>query len=141
MLPWCRCSGFNASFDLVHQDEQSHAVTLSAPNLNGLFTAKVVPGETAASSAVEMTAPMDAGEPARQLVVKFYKDLGDQLMAQTAVQATSAQTTVMSAPTQQMKWCRRFLRRIPRMMLLMMGRTTPAEPGTTVRRRIHLWRC
>lgn len=93
--------GFNASFDLVHQDEQSHAVTFSAPNLNGLFTAKVVPGETAASSAVEMTAPMDAGEPARQLVVKFYKDLGDQLMAQTAVQATSAQTTVMSAPTQQ----------------------------------------
>lgn len=93
--------GFNASFDLVHQDEQSHAVTFSAPNLNGLFTAKVVPGETAASSAVEMTAPMDAGEPAQQLVVKFYKDLGDQLMAQTAVQATSAQTTVMSAPTQQ----------------------------------------
>ena len=93
--------GFNASFDLVHQDEQSHAVTFSAPNLNGLFAAKVVPGETAASSAVEMTAPMDAGEPAQQLVVKFYKDLGDQLMAQTAVQATSAQTTVMSAPTQQ----------------------------------------
>lgn len=93
--------GFNASFDLVHQDEQSHAVTFSAPNLNGLFTAKVVPGETAASSAVEMTAPIDAGETAQQLVVKFYKDLGDQLMAQTAVQATSAQTTVMSTPTQQ----------------------------------------
>lgn len=93
--------GFNASFDFVHQDEQSHAVTFSAPNLNGLFTAKVVPGETAASSAVEMTAPIDAGETAQQLVVKFYKDLGDQLMAQTAVQATSAQTTVMSTPTQQ----------------------------------------
>lgn len=93
--------GFNASFDLVHQDEQSHAVTFSAPNLNGLFTAKVVPGETAASSAVEMTTPIDAGETAQQLVVKFYKDLGDQLMAQTAVQATSAQTTVMSTPTQQ----------------------------------------
>lgn len=93
--------GFNASFDLVHQDEQSHAVTFSSPNLNGLFTAKVVPGETAASSAVEMTAPIDAGETAQQLVVKFYEDLGDQLMAQTAVQATSAQTTVMNAPTQQ----------------------------------------
>ncbi|RYQ11056.1 actin [Bifidobacterium pseudolongum subsp. globosum] len=93
--------GFNASFDLVHQDEQSHAVTFSAPNLNGLFTAKVVSGENAASSAVEMTAPIDAGETAQQLVMKFYKDLGDQLMAQTAVQATSAQTTVMSAPTQQ----------------------------------------
>lgn len=92
--------GFSASFDLVHQDEQSHAVTFSAPNLSGLFTAKVVPGETAASSAVEMTAPIDAGEAAQQLVVKFYKDLGDQLMAQTAVQATSAQTAVMSAQSQ-----------------------------------------
>ena len=93
--------GFNASFDLVHQDEQSHTVTFSAPNLNGLFTAKVVSGETDASSAVEMTAPIDAGKTAQQLVVKFYKDLGDQLMAQTAVQATSAQTTLMNAPTQQ----------------------------------------
>lgn len=93
--------GFNASFDLVHQDEQSHAVTFSAPNLNGLFTAKVVPGETSTSSAVEMTAPVDAGEVAHQLVMKFYKDLGDQLMAQTAVQATSAQTTAMNPPTQQ----------------------------------------
>lgn len=92
--------GFSASFDLVHQDEQSHAVTFSAPNLNGLFTAKIVQGETAASSAVEVTAPLDARETAQQLVMKFYKDLGDQLMAQTSTQATAAHTSVMNTAAQ-----------------------------------------
>lgn len=121
--------GFNASFDLVHQDEQSHAVTFSAPNLNGLFTAKVVPGETAASSAVEMTAPMDAGEPAQQLVMKFYKDLGDQLMAQTAVQATSTQTAVMNPPTQPTEVVPPVPAANTAHNASHDGQNTPAEPG------------
>lgn len=121
--------GFNASFDLVHQDEQSHAVTFSAPNLDGLFAAKVVPGETAASSAVEMTAPIDAGETAQQLVMKFYKDLGDQLMAQTAVQATSTQTAVMNPPTQPTEVVPPVPAANTAHNASHDGQNTPAEPG------------
>ncbi len=99
---------FSANFDLIHQDDASRTVTFSAVGVEGLFVAKVAEGGTDVSaSTVTVTVPEHAGEAAQQTLVKFYKDLGDQLIVQgTATQAMPAeQTTVLDAqgqPTQAM---------------------------------------
>lgn len=97
---------FSAAFDLIHKDDQTKTVTFGAPNINGLFIAKVTEGTDPSSSIVQVTVPDEAGEDAQQEIAKFYKDLGDQLMVQGATQTMpAAATTVLDAqeqPTQAM---------------------------------------
>lgn len=91
---------FSAVLDVVSRNADERTVTFSVPGINGLFTAKVAEGDAAGSSKVTVTAPIDGGDKAQESVAKFYKDLGDQLMVQGAVQSASEQTPVFDAQNQ-----------------------------------------
>ncbi|RYN13611.1 actin [Bifidobacterium animalis subsp. animalis] len=91
---------FSAVLDVVSRNADEHTVTFSVPGINGLFTAKVAEGDAAGSSKVTVTAPIDGGDKAQESVAKFYKDLGDQLMVQGAVQSAPGQPPVFDAQNQ-----------------------------------------
>ena len=91
---------FSAVLDVVSRNADERTVTFSVPGINGLFTAKVAEGDAAGSSKVTVTAPIDGGDKAQESVAKFYKDLGDQLMVQGAVQSAPQQTPVFDAQNQ-----------------------------------------
>ena len=89
---------FSASFDMVQHDDSAHTITFSTPGTAGLFTAKVFNGADGASSVVELTVPLDAGNTGQQTIGQFYKELADQISAQTA--QMGAPTTVLASQTE-----------------------------------------
>lgn len=122
---------FSVGFDTVHHDDESHSVTFTAPGVNGMFHAAVTSTADGKSSTVQVSAPLEGGETAQQSVVKFYRDLGDQLMAQTTAATTPIaqplDTTAADAATQAMP----AVGETPTQTLPTASAQTPAESDTS----------